>query len=67
MNTTSLTRRTLLAAGAAVAGMALPLLARAQAGTVKFILPNATGSGVDAITRAAAPALGKALNASVVV
>ena len=67
MNPTSLTRRTLLAAGAAVAGMAWPLLARAQAGTGKFILPNATGSGVDAITRAAAPALGKALNASVVV
>jgi tripartite-type tricarboxylate transporter receptor subunit TctC len=34
---------------------------------VKFILPNATGSGVDAITRAAAPALGKSLGASVVV
>ena len=67
MNTTSLTRRTLLAAGAALAATALPLVARAQAGTVKFILPNATGSGVDAITRAAAPALGKALNASVVV
>jgi tripartite-type tricarboxylate transporter receptor subunit TctC len=30
-------------------------------------LPNATGSGVDAITRAAAPALGKALGANVVV
>ena len=67
MNTTSLTRRTLLVAGAALAATALPLVARAQAGTVKFILPNATGSGVDAITRAAAPALGKALNASVVV
>jgi tripartite-type tricarboxylate transporter receptor subunit TctC len=39
----------------------------AQSGTVKFILPNATGSGVDAITRAAQPALGKALNATVVV
>ena len=39
----------------------------AQSGTVKFILPNATGSGVDAITRAAQPALSKALNASVVV
>jgi hypothetical protein len=39
----------------------------AQSGTVRFILPNATGSGVDAITRAASPALGKALNASVVV
>jgi tripartite-type tricarboxylate transporter receptor subunit TctC len=34
---------------------------------VKFILPNATGSGVDAITRAAAPALGKALGTNVVV
>jgi tripartite-type tricarboxylate transporter receptor subunit TctC len=34
---------------------------------VKFILPNATGSGVDAIKRAAAPALGKALGANVVV
>jgi tripartite-type tricarboxylate transporter receptor subunit TctC len=34
---------------------------------VKFILPNATGSGVDAITRAAAPAIGKALGANVVV
>jgi hypothetical protein len=44
------------------------LRAMAQAaGTVKFILPNATGSGVDAITRAAQPALAKALGASVVV
>lgn len=34
---------------------------------IRFILPNATGSGVDAITRAAQAALGKALNASVVV
>ncbi|WP_048440261.1 tripartite tricarboxylate transporter substrate binding protein [Caenimonas sp. SL110] len=41
--------------------------ALAQAGTVRFILPNATGSGVDAITRAAQPALSRALNASVVV
>ena len=39
----------------------------AQGGTVKFILPNATGSGVDTITRSAQTALGKALNASVVV
>ena len=35
--------------------------------TIKFILPNATGSGVDAITRAAAPALAKALGHAVVV
>ncbi len=34
---------------------------------VRFILPNATGSGVDAITRAAQPALAKALGAAVVV
>ncbi|HEY0823462.1 MAG TPA: tripartite tricarboxylate transporter substrate-binding protein [Ramlibacter sp.] len=51
----------------ALAATGLPFATRAQAGTVKFILPNATGSGVDAITRAAAPALGRALNASVVV
>ena len=34
---------------------------------VRFILPNATGSGVDAITRAAQPALAKALGATIVV
>jgi tripartite-type tricarboxylate transporter receptor subunit TctC len=39
----------------------------AETGVVKFILPNAAGSGVDAITRAAQPALSKAFNASVVV
>ncbi|MDB5750290.1 MAG: tctC [Ramlibacter sp.] len=61
------TRRHCLAAMAAALA-ATPLASFAQpAGTVRFILPNATGSGVDAITRAAAPALGKALNASVVV
>lgn len=61
-------RRTVLAASAAsIAASLLPLHASAQSGTVKFILPNATGSGVDAITRAAQPALAKALNASVVV
>ncbi|NNU45121.1 Bug family tripartite tricarboxylate transporter substrate binding protein [Ramlibacter montanisoli] len=60
----SLSRRSvLLALAASAAGS--PVFA--QSGTVKFILPNATGSGVDAITRAAAPALAKALNASVVV
>ncbi|MEY3253219.1 MAG: hypothetical protein RL227_2192, partial [Pseudomonadota bacterium] len=35
--------------------------------TVRFVLPNATGSGVDAITRAAQPALAKALGHPVVV
>jgi tripartite-type tricarboxylate transporter receptor subunit TctC len=54
-----------LAAGTAIG--AWPFAAMAQSGTVKFILPNATGSGIDAITRAAQPALAKVLNASVVV
>ncbi|MES3001410.1 MAG: tripartite tricarboxylate transporter substrate-binding protein [Pseudomonadota bacterium] len=58
-------REALIALGAA--GMATSPVAFAQSGTVRIILPNATGSGVDAITRAAQPALGKALNASVVV
>ncbi|MEO5670230.1 MAG: tripartite tricarboxylate transporter substrate binding protein [Ramlibacter sp.] len=61
-------RRSLLAAACTGTATALwPFAATAQSGTVKFILPNATGSGVDAITRAAQPALAKALNASVVV
>ena len=34
---------------------------------MRFVLPNAAGSGVDAITRAAQPALSKALGAPVVV
>ena len=67
--TSLLNRRTLLnhtwALTAAASGIST---AWAQSDRpVKFILPNATGSGVDAITRAAAPALGKALGASVVV
>jgi tripartite-type tricarboxylate transporter receptor subunit TctC len=41
--------------------------AQAQDRPVRFILPNAAGSGVDAITRAAQPALARALGASVVV
>src|SRR5215212_7734346 len=60
------TRRDAIAALSAF-GLAGASNVFAQSGTVKFILPNATGSGVDAITRAAQPALGKALNASVVV
>ena len=35
--------------------------------SVRFILPNATGSGVDAIARAAQPALAKALGYAVVI
>jgi tripartite-type tricarboxylate transporter receptor subunit TctC len=61
-------RRGLLAAGATVAATGLlPAMARAQAGTVKLVLPNATGSGIDAIARAVQPGLAKVLNTSVVV
>ena len=53
-------RRALLAC---IAGVTLASGALAQVGekTVRFILPNATGSGVDAITRTAQVALAKAL------
>lgn len=68
IRTQHFSRRMALSALAGAAAIALvPRLAQAQAGTVKFILPNATGSGVDAITRAAQPALAKALGANVVV
>lgn len=43
-----------------------PVLAQ-QDRPVRFILPNATGSGIDAITRAVQPALSKTLGASIVV
>jgi tripartite-type tricarboxylate transporter receptor subunit TctC len=66
--TQAFSRRQALLTGAGLAAtLGLPRIASAQSGTVRFILPNATGSGVDAITRAAQPALSKALNASVVV
>jgi len=67
ISTQSFSRRSILAALAAIAAGAWHVTASAQSGTVRFILPNATGSGVDAITRAAQPALSKALNAAVVV
>jgi len=54
-----------LAAGLAAAATG-PALAQADK-PVRFILPNATGSGVDAITRAAQPALARALGHPVVV
>lgn len=62
-------RRSALHALAATALGTLPGWAAAQSDgkPVKFILPNATGSGVDAITRSAQGALAKALGASVVV
>lgn len=58
------TRRHLIAGLAAV--LALPASAQADK-PVRFILPNATGSGVDAITRAAQGALAKALGHPVIV
>jgi tripartite-type tricarboxylate transporter receptor subunit TctC len=58
------TRRFLIAAAA---GLTLAGTALAQDKTIRFILPNATGSGVDAITRAAQPALAKALGHPIVV
>ena len=62
--TQAFTRRHLLAGLAAAA--ALPAFAQADK-SVRFILPKATGSGVDAITRAAQPALAKALGHAVIV
>jgi tripartite-type tricarboxylate transporter receptor subunit TctC len=63
---TSSTRRRLIAA-ALTSLLVAPALAQVGEKTVRFILPNATGSGVDAITRAAQPALAKALGAAIVV
>jgi tripartite-type tricarboxylate transporter receptor subunit TctC len=64
-------RRTLQGlAGLAVAGIAMrPSLLRAQLGEkpIRFILPVATGSGVDTITRAASAALQKALGHPIVI
>lgn len=56
-----------LLAGTAAAGTLAPSFAQVGERAVRFVLPNATGSGVDAITRAAQPALAKALGHSVVV
>jgi tripartite-type tricarboxylate transporter receptor subunit TctC len=60
-------RRALLASGAAALTVAaLPAWAQSDK-PIRFVLPNATGSGVDAITRAAQPALARALGHPVVV
>jgi tripartite-type tricarboxylate transporter receptor subunit TctC len=64
MNHLSITRRMLIAGLAA--GLAAPAFAQSDK-PVRFILPNATGSGVDAITRAAQVALAKALGHPVIV
>ncbi|MEJ8847789.1 Bug family tripartite tricarboxylate transporter substrate binding protein [Variovorax rhizosphaerae] len=67
-NTTNLfSRRTMLAASAALVAAPWTTVSHAQPGVVRFILPNAPGSGVDTIARAAQPALSKAFNASVVI
>jgi tripartite-type tricarboxylate transporter receptor subunit TctC len=61
-------RRTLLAglAGSLCTSLTAPAFAQSDK-PVRFILPNATGSGVDAITRAAQAALAKALGHPVIV
>ncbi len=63
----TLTRRAVL--GGLAGSLALPMhSAFAQADRpVRFVLPNATGSGVDAITRSAQNALGRALGHPVIV
>jgi len=58
------TRRHLLAGMAAT--LAAPAFAQSDK-SIRFILPNATGSGVDAITRSAQAALAKALSHPVIV
>ena len=64
----ALARRAFMAA-AVIGGMALCASSLAQVGekAVRIVLPNATGSGVDAITRTAQPALAKALGKPVVI
>jgi tripartite-type tricarboxylate transporter receptor subunit TctC len=65
--TSNLSRRGLLALGLTSLCSGHALAQQPGDKTLKFILPNATGSGVDAITRAAQPALAKALGATVIV
>ena len=68
MKTHDAIRRRLLVAMGAAAGAVFAAPASAQADkAIRFILPNATGSGVDAITRSAQPALAKALGQALVV
>ena len=67
MTPTHRPRRLAFHALAALALPAAPFAARAQDRIVKFVLPNATGSGVDAITRAMQPAFAKLVGANVIV
>ncbi len=62
--TCNLTRRTLVAGLAG--SLALPALAQSDK-PVRFILPNATGSGVDTIARASQNALTKALGHPIII
>jgi tripartite-type tricarboxylate transporter receptor subunit TctC len=64
MSIASFKRRELLIGLAA--GLASPAFAQGEK-TIRFILPNATGSGVDVITRTAQPALSKALGHPIIV
>ena len=50
-----------------VAAALVPVALAQGSGVVKLVLPNAAGSGVDAITRALGPALQKPLNAAIVI
>jgi tripartite-type tricarboxylate transporter receptor subunit TctC len=65
MNPNFTRRRMLSTLAATASAAALPALAQDK--SIRFILPNATGSGVDAITRAVQPALAKALGNPVIV
>ena len=53
-------------AGTITASIAAPAFAQFDK-PIRIVLPNATGSGVDAITRAAQPALAKALGHTIIV
>jgi tripartite-type tricarboxylate transporter receptor subunit TctC len=68
MTPSRIDRRSVLASPLAALTSALPAWAQ-QAGekAVRFVLPNATGSGVDAITRGSQAALAKALGHPVIV
>ncbi|MBI3367452.1 MAG: tripartite tricarboxylate transporter substrate binding protein [Burkholderiales bacterium] len=65
MTSARLDRRSLLLAAAA-SPLAAPAWSQAEK-SIRIVLPNATGSGVDAITRTAQPALAKALGHPVIV
>lgn len=65
MKRTTFNRRHVLGAMTALA--LAPAWAQQGDKAIKFVLPNAAGSGVDAITRAAQPALAKALGQPLVI